>query len=150
MTKRLKNKNHKFGLVLYRHENEELVRKIVNVALKKYTLKNHASLGHIGRGWIGKKINKDNRKYSLWQIPVDAFHTYRDFDDFLITLAIKLNDLQKLGLVLGHNDNDGFFWMDYYSDVFEGALEFGVNNPVLPHSPPTLTKSHTCPLAGGR
>jgi hypothetical protein len=111
----MKNMTHKFGLIVCKSENQDSLKDLVNETLKELNIHlKKGGFGHIAP--IGKSIKQDypKRKYCLFQIRVNTFPSYKIFDNFLIKLAEKLNDLDKDGLVLGHNDNDGFFWTDYY------------------------------------
>lgn len=99
----MKNAKKKFGLILYKKENEKEFEKIFNKVWDKTRItKKESYLGHQSekQGWV------------IYQIRANAFLTYRDFDNFLYMLSEDLG-LSGMGMVLGHNDNDGFFWMDY-------------------------------------
>lgn len=52
---------------------------------------------------------------SLYLITIkDIFKHYNFFDNFLLELTEKgFCNMNKLGIVIGHNDNSGFFWVDY-------------------------------------
>jgi len=91
-----------FGVVIYKKEKEENAKKILQKHLVEIKLKNGVMFSH-GRekdGWV------------LEQIPSNAFLTYNHFDAFLYGLSADLSK-SGIGMVLGHNDEEGFFWMDY-------------------------------------
>ncbi len=103
----MKNKTM-FGVILYKKEKEKNAQEIIDKHVAKSKLKEGAMFSH-GReknGWV------------LEQIPSTAFSSYNGFDDFLYCLSVDFSKA-GIGLVLGHNDEQGFFWMDYptYEDV---------------------------------
>ena len=102
------------GLIIYRKEKEKIVKQIIEEVLSLYKLRNT-------NNWIGYKTSvgkhkdkeKTIHKYIAFQIRQEAFWNYSQFDDFLIQLGQILDDIDELGLVIGHIDNCGFIWMDY-------------------------------------
>ena len=113
----MKNAKKKFGLILYKKENEKEFKKIFNKVWDKTRItKKELYLGHLRekQGWV------------IYQIRANAFLTYRDFDNFLYMLSEDLG-LSGMGMVLGHNDNDGFFWMDYPEKPYHLLYGVGKN-----------------------
>ncbi len=102
----MKNVRKKFGLALCREEKKEIFDKIVHDTLNCPSVhlmsgKRHFGHGRKKQGWI------------MYQFVADPFVSYTDFDNFLYILSEELSKIPDLGLVLGHNDEAGFFWMDY-------------------------------------
>jgi hypothetical protein len=107
----MKNK-YQTGLVIYRKEKEEIVRKIIDEVLSLYRLRNNQWLGHTGS--VGVSIGlPETTKFVAFQIRKECFFNYSDFDGFLIELGQILDDIDNLGMVIGHIDKTGFVWLDY-------------------------------------
>ena len=126
----MKNKMKKFGLIIFRTDREAEFHKKFNETwdkMRKGSILNGRQ--YVGHGApIGADVKIPNipaglqkdRKFRLYQISANCFRTYKDFDTFLIELARVFYDLDDIALVLGHNDDDGFFWMDYYMSYLNG------------------------------
>jgi hypothetical protein len=111
-----KNK-YQSGLILYRKEKEEIFDKIFNEVLNLYKLRNGKIMGHCGS--VGKMIRGvfslegQKEKFRGFQVNKDFFWRYADFDSFLIELGQILDDIDNIGMVIGHTDSMGFMWLDY-------------------------------------
>jgi len=101
----VKNK-YQGGLAIYRKEKEEIVIKIIHEVLSLYRLRSNRNIGH------GSSVGLPN-KYVAFQIRQECFFNYSNFDGFLIELGQILDDIDNLGLVIGHSDEIGFIWLDY-------------------------------------
>lgn len=100
----MRNAKKKFGIAIYKEEKKEIFNEIFNEIWKKARTIRKPDI------YIGHKRGKQG--WVLFQITAKPFPTYKDFDNFLYELSGHLSE-NNVGMVLGHNDNDGFFWMDY-------------------------------------
>lgn len=98
------------GLIIYRKNNEEKASKFIDEFLTRYELKKNTTFGSISSS------GKDS-KFKIFQVREEAFKSYSQFEDFLIGLAEYFDDIDELGLVIGHNDKNGFIWTDYHFDL---------------------------------
>ena len=106
------NNKYQSGLIIYRKNRSEFVHRIILRLLTSYELEQEGSLGHTGQA--GK-----NDKYEIFQIRKDCFRNYSEFDSFLIELGQILDDIDNIGLVIGHTDEIGFMWLDYNNFAIE-------------------------------
>ncbi|RLF50596.1 MAG: hypothetical protein DRN24_06280 [Thermoplasmata archaeon] len=113
----MKNRKKIFGVVIYKEGREkEFEEKLI------YAL-NHP-LVKLTKGDKFLAYSREKQGWILCQFKADGFLTYKDFDNFLWVLSEELSK-NDIGMVLGHNGEDGFFWMDY-PDKSSELKEFDV------------------------
>lgn len=93
------------GLIIYKEEIEEEFNKIFEEVANKYLekkviLNSTIATSSICKGW------------RIFQIHKKAFRNYYYFDDFLMYFVSMTKNNPNI-LVLGHNDEQGYFWKDY-------------------------------------
>lgn len=104
-------KNIRRALILTTNKKlESATRRIVSILIKK----GYKNLMTEEKYFFFIVCNK-NYPDGLSQIQIkDYFKNYIEFDDFLLTLVDNgFNSMRDFGIVLGHFDNEGFFWTDY-------------------------------------
>jgi len=101
---------HNTALIIYRKINEEQIREIVKEVLQLYRLRKDS--------WVGGISPCGNGKYCAYQLRDKCLFNYSNFDSFLLELGYILDDLDNIGLLIGHSDKEGFMWMDYHNFKF--------------------------------
>jgi len=126
-----KDNKHNTGLIIYRKINEEQISEIVKEVLKLYRLRKNS--------WVGGISDcGSNNKYAAYQLRDKCFFNYSNFDSFLYELGYILDDLDNIGLLIGHCDKDGFMWMDYNNpkfprkEIIEIAKKFKKPTQIMP------------------
>jgi len=100
------------GLAIYKKEKKKEFDKI----FKKQWLKSKPKISPKYQ-IIGHKTLKQG--YVLFQISSKCFLTYTSFDNFLYGLSEELAT-SDIGMVIGHNDSDGYIWMDFPGNYKDG------------------------------
>ena len=103
----MKNAKKKFGVIIYKRNRENGFYKIINRGLQKSRI-----ISDSENRTLGHTVDNEKQGYVLYQITAKCFLTYADFDNFLYWVSGELGS-SGVGMVIGHNDNDGFMWMDY-------------------------------------
>lgn len=99
------------AFIIYKEPNEEKVSSVLTEIYSKHLdNKPQVKRGHQTLSVI-TTIIKGYKVVTIYNV----FTAYRFYDNFLLEVSKEFNDLDKIGLLIGHVCSDGMLWCDYHS-----------------------------------